>query len=25
MASLKLRRKLLGDPPPENGPRALAV
>ena len=25
MASIKLRRKLLGDPPPENGPRALAV
>ena len=25
MASIKLRRKLLGDPAPENGPRALAV
>ena len=25
MASLKLRRKLLGDPPPENKPRALTV
>jgi hypothetical protein len=25
MASIKLRRKLLGDPPPEIGPRALAV
>ncbi len=25
MASIKLRRKLLGDPPPENTPRALVV
>jgi anaerobic magnesium-protoporphyrin IX monomethyl ester cyclase len=25
MASIKLRRKLLGDPPPENSPRALAA
>jgi radical SAM superfamily enzyme YgiQ (UPF0313 family) len=25
MASIKLRRKLLGDAPPNNGPRALAV
>jgi anaerobic magnesium-protoporphyrin IX monomethyl ester cyclase len=25
MASIKLRRKLLGDPPPQNGARALAV
>jgi hypothetical protein len=25
MATIKLRRKLLGDPPPENGPRALVA